>query len=168
METAITVLIIVGVLIFGILGLAQNSISMQSTISQSTSTMQSRLDDRSRTNLLPTGALVDPLLGTWVDVTVRNTGSTKLANFDKWDVILQYTDVFGASRVQWFSYTTSWSQQIYQTAPLVAEVFDPGIFNPGEEMVIRVNMPVAIRIGSTNQVMIATPSGITASTVFIR
>lgn len=168
METAITVLIIVGVLIFGILGLAQNSISMQSTISQSTGTMQARLDDRSRTNLLPMSALVDPLLGTWVDVTVRNTGSTKLANFDKWDVILQYTDVFGAARVQWFPYTTSWSQQIYQTAPTVVEVFDPGIFNPGEEMVIRVNVPVAIRIGSTNQVTLATPSGITASTVFMR
>ena len=168
METAITVLIIVGVLIVGILGLVQTAISTQSTVSQSTYVMQSRLEDQTRTSLMPLSATADPVLGNWVDVTLRNTGASKLANFEKWDVILQYTDAFGVTRIQWYPYLTSWSKQIYQTAPTVPEVFDPGIFNPGEEMTIRVNVVVAIQNGSTNLATIATPSGITASSMFTR
>jgi len=168
METAITVVIIVGILLVGMLGLLQNAMSMQSSVSQSTVEMQSRLEERTRTNILPVTTAVDPVLGTWVDVTIRNTGTTKLADYAKWDVILQYTDVLGTARTVWVPYTTGWGKQIYQVAPGVPEVFDPGIFNSGEEMTIRVNVAVAIQSGSTNLATIATPNGITASTVFTR
>lgn len=166
METAITVLIIVGVLVVGILGLTERSISLQNTVSQSTYVMQSRMDERARTNITPLNAQADPVLGAWVEVTVRNGGTNKLANFEKWDVILDYTDAFGVSRTEWFPYAIGWTKQIYQTAPTMPEVFDPDILNPGEEMTIRVNLNVAVKEGSTNQITIATPSGITASTVF--
>jgi hypothetical protein len=168
METAITVILIVGVLIAGILGLVQTAISTQSTVSQSTYVMQTRLEDHTRTSIASVSATADPVLGNWVDVTLRNTGTSKLANYEQWDVILQYTDAFGATRIQWYPYLTGWSKQIYQTAPTVPEVFDPGIFNPGEEMTIRVNVAVAIQNGSTNLATIATPNGITASSIFTR
>lgn len=168
METAITLLVIVGILIVGILGLVETSLSMQSAVSQSTYVMQTRMEDRARTKITPLSATADPVLGSWVDVTLRNTGQNKLTDYEKWDVILQYTDALGATRVEWYPYGTGWSKQIYQTAPSVPEVFDPNIFNPGEEMVIRVNLAVAIQSNSTNLATIATPSGITASTIFTR
>jgi len=168
METAITVLLIVGVLIAGILGLVQTAISTQSNVSQSTNVMQTRLDDHARTNILPVSAIADPVLGNWVDVTLRNTGTSKLANFEQWDVILQYTDALDVLHVSWYPYPTGWTKQIYQTAPTVPEVFDPGIFNPGEEMTIRVIVPVTVKSPSTNRATIATPNGVTAATVFTR
>jgi hypothetical protein len=166
METAITVLIIMGVLVVGLLGLVQHTISTQNAVSQASYTMQTRLDDRTRTEITALSASADPVLGSWVELTLKNTGTNKLANYDKWDVILQYTDAFGAPHTQWYPYSTSWTKQIYQSAPTVPEAFEPGILNPNEEMVIHVTLTFAVKTGTTNLVTVGTQNGITASSVF--
>jgi hypothetical protein len=168
METVITTIIIVGVLVLAIVGLAQSSLSAQTSIAQSSGAMQERAGDRARTNLLSLYGRTTPL-GDYVELTLRNSGSTKLSNFNQWDVVLQYSD--GAStQVKWYPYGSAvnqWNQQIYLTAsPPVAEVFEPGIFNPGEEMVITVGVSPKVGTGTTNIAVVATPNGITASTVY--
>jgi hypothetical protein len=45
-------------------------------------------------------------------------------------------------------------------------VIEPGIFDPGEEIVITVKVSPSVGAGTTNLAVIATPNGITASTVF--
>lgn len=48
----------------------------------------------------------------------------------------------------------------------VVEVFEPGIFNPDEEMVIQVKIDPAVGGGTTNMVTLSTPNGVSASAAF--
>ncbi|MFA4835255.1 MAG: hypothetical protein WC749_04200 [Dehalococcoidia bacterium] len=46
------------------------------------------------------------------------------------------------------------------------EVFDSGIFNPDEELVIQMQVNPAVGEGTTNQVTVGTPNGVSASAIF--
>ena len=165
METAITALIIIAVLMLSVLALAERSLTAQATIAESTRQLQERTGERARTNLMPLGARTVNS-GNSVEVILRNMGGTKLADFNQWDVFLQYTDVAASYHVEWYS-SGKWTEQIYlTTTPLAAEVFEPGILNPGEEMVMTINVSPGVRAGTTNLATIVTPNGIRASAVF--
>ncbi|HLF26152.1 MAG TPA: hypothetical protein VJG32_07440 [Anaerolineae bacterium] len=168
METAITALLVIGILILSILGLSERSIAAQATISEASRLLQERAGDRARTDLTPLGVTTTPL-GDYVEVRLKNTGDTKLADFDQWDVIMQYTDGLGGYHVQWYGYPIDWTQQIYLAAsPPTAEVFEPGIFNPGEELVLRVRVSPGVGSNTTNLATVGSPNGITATAVFTR
>jgi flagellar protein FlaF len=170
METAITALIVIGVMLLAILSVSDRSITAQSVISEAAREMQEREGERARTNLEVLSA-TSSAQGQFVQVTVKNSGLTKLADFQVWDVLLDYSDGT-AERVRWYPYgsgVNKWDEQLYQVAsPPSAEFFDPGIFNPGEEMVITVEVSPAVGSGTTNLVSITSPNGITASAVFTR
>ncbi len=165
MENAISGLIIIGVLVLALLGLTESSLSTQAALAETTRLMQTRTLDQARTDITPLSATTS-ILGDTVDITLKNTGHTKLADFAHWDVILQYTDTFGAEHSEWYPYATKWMKQIYLTAPSSLEVIEPNIFNPGEEMVIEVPVAFTIGSGTTNVAAISTPNGVTATAIF--
>jgi len=174
METAITALIVISILILSMLGLSERSLLAQATISEASRQMQERVGEMSRTNLSPIAART--LSADSVEVTVRNTGNTRLADFNLWDVIVEYDAGGGAWQRGWFIYTAAaplsnqWTVAgIYVNAALLTpEAFERNIFDPGEEMVIRVKVSPPMGSGTTNQVTLATPNGIRASTIFTR
>ena len=172
METVISALIVIALLILAIVGLSQVSISSQASIAESAGLMQERTGDRARTNITSLGAQTTVLDETTdaVQVTLKNSGSTKVSDLDQWDVILQYTDGTNNPAVKWYpsgNGTNQWSAAIYSNASSqTPEVIEPGIFDPGEEMVITVKVSPSVGANTTNLAVIATPNGITASTVF--
>ena len=109
-----------------------------------------------------------------VQVTLSNSGQTKLADFNEWDVILNYYDSDGRDHVEELLYTTGalndnqWDLQgIYLDATQqIPEVFDPGILDPGDQMVIACQLNPPVGSNTTNQITIATPNGVTASQCF--
>ena len=157
MENAITGLIIIGVLILALLGLSEQSLSAHANISEAIRQMQDRLVKRGRTDITPVTAatLMSP---DYVQV--------KLADYNHWDAIIQYADVVGVNHVDWYGYPTGWTETIDQDGQ--PEVFERGILNPGEEIVLTIHLPADVQIGSINRAIIATPNGITASTIFTR
>jgi hypothetical protein len=166
MENAITGLIIIGVLVLAILGLTQSSLATQAAMAEATRLMQTRLTEQARTNLTALSASTSGI-GNTVYITVKNTGTTKLADFEHWDVIVQYADTLGTLHLEWSPYG-EWTQQIYASAPLTLEQIEPNILDPGEEMVI--SAPVAFTVGpdTTDQATVATPNGIVVTAVFTR
>ncbi len=168
MDSAITAIIVIGILILAVAGLSSFALSSQAAISESNREMQARLGERTQTNLAPLTAVTTPM-GDYVQVTLKNTGNIKLSDFSQWDVILQYSDGTN-TQIKWYAYgsgVNQWAQQIYQTTtPPTAEAFEPGILNPGEEIVITVNVSPTVGTGTTNLATIATPNGITAATIF--
>lgn len=168
METAITALIVIGILILAVLGLSEHSLTAQATLAEASRLLEERVGDRARTDLTPLAATTT-VLGDYVQVTLKNSGDTKLADFDQWDVILQYTDELGGYHVAWYAYPTDWTQQLFQTVtPPAAEVFESGIFNPGEEIMLQVRVSPSVGTGTTNLATVGTPNGITATAVFTR
>lgn len=170
METAITGLIIIGLLILVVVGLTTTALTTQAQLAESSRVMQERAGERVRTNITPTSATVSAS-GDVVYMIVKNIGTTKLTDFDQWDVILQYTGG-GTSQVAWYPYgngANHWTAQIYQVAAsLTAESFEPGVLNPGEELVIAVQVLPIVDTSTVNLATTATPNGITASMVFTR
>jgi len=169
METALPAVIIIGLLILASLIMSEQMLSSQDAVSASWREMQERAEERARTDLAPVGAETLSA-GYVVSITLSNDGGTKLADFDQWDVILQYDD----GSVRWYPFGQSsdeWQVAgIYLDASEVtAEAFEQDIFNPGEEMVIQVSLSLATRAPlGTHLATVATPNGITASTVFTR
>ncbi len=97
-------------------------------------------------------------------MTVRNDGQTNLSEFTKWDVIVQYqtgefrylnySPVYPANNGQWAV------KGIYATdgSP---ETFDPGILDPGEQMVVIDHAgPGAWFRDNRAEITVSTPNGV--------
>jgi hypothetical protein len=103
----------------------------------------------------------------WADllrVTVENVGQTKLACFDKWDLIVRYSDG-GSFHTLWLPYTTGglhddeWQKaRIGLNGPL--EYFEPGILNPGEELVMLAKLGPLPGDNTTGELTVVSPNGI--------
>lgn len=104
-------------------------------------------------------------------VTVENAGQTKLSNFNKWDLLLNYYDGTGTYHTEWLPYTTGtlndneWQKaRIGLNGPI--EFFEPGILNPGEELVILARLNPPPGNGTTGDITVATPNGVYDSISF--
>lgn len=114
--------------------------------------------------------------GATVDWFVSNTGQTQLRVYEDWDVVIVYQDSASTGLVvQRLVYTTNasplageWTVTgIYRDAgTLTAEVFNPGIVDPGEEFIIRAQLDPAISTPTTNSVTLAVENGVTVSAQF--
>jgi len=110
--------------------------------------------------------------GPLVDITVGNDGQAPLLGWEGWDVIVQYYAGDGTYHQRRLSYTTAPSPgdnqwvvvAIYRDAT-TTEAFQPGILDPGEEVVLRARLSPAARRGE-GRVLVATPQGVTASAPF--
>ena len=110
----------------------------------------------------------------WADLlrlTVENTGQTKLASFDKWDLIVHYYDAEGVFHTEWLPYTTDnlsdneWrAARIGLNGPI--EFFEPNILNPGEELTILARLSPLPGDNTTGEITVATPNGIYDSISF--
>lgn len=111
----------------------------------------------------------------WSDylrATVKNDGQTKLASFDKWDVIVNYEDSGGDLYTKWLPYTTAspldneWQNaRIGLNGPV--EFFEPGILNPLEEMVVLINLDPPSENATSGSIAMAAPNGVYASFPFL-
>jgi hypothetical protein len=174
METALAALIILTVVLYGAVTVIHDYLSAQDAIMTSWREMEERLGERARTDISPLGAETQSA-GAIVEVILRNEGDTKLADFDQWDVIVQYYRASGQYLINWLPYTevespgdNEWTVAgIYLSASeATPEVYEPGILNPGEEMVIRMKVKPPVGPATTNLATIATPNGVSATAVF--
>ncbi|MBF8266818.1 MAG: hypothetical protein HW388_326 [Dehalococcoidia bacterium] len=171
MANAVVALLLVAFTLFGVTLMAQGSFVAMNQVSDGWKQMEERSVERAHTEMevLDTGGT--PFLE---EVTLRNSGSTPLRDFEKWDVIVQYYQSDGTYHQRWLSYTEAsppgdnqWTiAGIYVDAGASqAEIFQPGILDSAEEMVIQLKLSPAAR-SSGNQVIIGTPNGISVVTSF--
>src|SRR5450432_1975892 len=177
METVLAAFIAIFITMFAAFSLTATVLSTQDTFRVNLQAMQSRLDARSRTELLPGNARIINL-GTVLELVYRNQGATKLVDFDHFDLIIQYLDnaIPADYHIGWMPYTigvplnNEWSVSgIYaNAAQSLPEAFDPGILNPGEELKVAVKLSPPVGEGKTVQVLLETDNGVSASTQLTR
>ena len=173
METAFVSIICIALIVVGGMTMSQGFLSSVDTASLGLEKVSERDEGIMRTNLSILSA-TQPATNR-VQVALQNNGQTKLGDFAKWDVIDQYYDPGGTYYVKWLPYTENatlgddqWRKKgIYLNSEnLTAEVFEPGILNPGEEIVIEAKVNPQVGIGTSNLIVTSTPSGIPASIGF--
>jgi archaeal flagellar protein FlaF len=172
METAFVSIICVALMVIGGMTMSQGFLTSVDSTTNNIQVLSHRDEDIMRTNIMIINASMtsaDTLL-----VTVKNSGQTKLSNFEKWDIIIHCEDVSTQKHVDWLPYDgvspglNEWNVAgIYQKASDdIVEVFEPGIINPDEEAVLQclIDPPVGAR--SINLVSVSTPNGVTVSKTF--
>ncbi|MDD5093382.1 MAG: hypothetical protein PHV74_03245 [Dehalococcoidia bacterium] len=89
MENAIVAIFAIGLILFAMLVLSQVSLSSTDTIATAWQQRADTSADISKTRISSLGVETQNG-GSIINVTLKNEGTTKIADFDHWDVILQY------------------------------------------------------------------------------
>ena len=173
MENAVVALICIAIILVGVLIMVQGGLYSVDLLSTSWKQMEKRTGEIARTDITALSATSD---GTNVEITLKNEGETKLYYFDHWDVVIQYYQANGTYWIKWLPYTETnppgddeWTVEgIYLDAKSDPEVYDPGIFNPGEEIVIWMKVNPLVGLNTSNLVTVATANGVRASINFSR
>ena len=169
METAIVSIICIALVVFGGMTMSQGFMTSVDASTSGLEEIGQKSEAILRTDLTPVSAN-QPSADT-LEVVLENTGQIKLAEFGKWDVIVQYYDGTGAYFVEWLPFivgapgNNEW-QVTWIRLDGQPEEYEPGVLNPGEQMMITIKLDPAVGAGTTNMVVIGTPSGVTASTHF--
>lgn len=169
METVIVSIICIALIVFGGMTMSQGFMTSVDASTTGLGEIGQRDETIMRTELTAVSASL-PAANT-LEMILENSGQVKLANFDKWDIIVQYYDGSGDYHVIWLPFTeAALANNEWDIAWLrldgAAEVFEPNVLNPKEQMMIRAQLDPAVGANTTNMVVAATPSGITASAYF--
>lgn len=174
METAIVSVICIALIVVGGMTMSQSFLSSVDSTALGLEEVGERDEEITRTSLSMLSANTDDS-GTTLNLTLENSGQTKLNDFAKWDIIIHYYDGDDNYYVVWLPYTETtpgdneWTKEgIYFDADSQeAEVFEPGILNPGEELAIEAKLSPPVGEDTTNMAIVAAPNGISASKSFI-
>ena len=175
MENVIVAVVVITLILLTAMTVFQSSLSAQDAIATAWQEMEERAGDRARTDLTPITATIKSA-GSLVEITLRNDGDTKLADFDRWDVIFQYYTDLPGYETDWYPYVNSmpgnnqWTVAgIYVDAEsAVPEVYEIGILNPEEEIVVQIQVWPVVGANTTNMVTVGTSNGVRTSTVITR
>ena len=113
-----------------------------------------------RTVIGVTSTSVDGACGLTVDA--ENTGATSIRRFPEMDVILQFPT--GNNPASAMVYTTEVPNLGQWTVTFISGVFEPGVWNPGENLTIQAQVPLLEDGGGI--VTISTPNGVVTEAAF--
>jgi hypothetical protein len=172
METAIVTIICLALVIFGGMAMSNGFITSLDTGTAGLEEINSRNDTLMRTELSPVSANTSVVSGPDpLDIILDNSGQIKMADFEKWDVIVQYLGEDGQYYVEWLPYVEGTTNKFEWDVGLITmngqtEVFEPGVLNPGEQVTLRAWLDPSLKSTATGMVTVSTPGGITCSTYF--
>jgi archaellum component FlaG (FlaF/FlaG flagellin family) len=173
METALITLICVAIIIVGTVTTVMTSIQSATSLSESLKEMEDQAADIRRTEIDAIDN-IDDVGDDDIDVTVVNEGHTDLAQFPRWDVIAQYQNG-GAEYSTYLEYTTDvdpgdnqWTVDGIYMPDDTPEVMDPNILNPGEKVVLRIDLNPLMDIKTYSMVTVSTPNGVTSQSLLYR
>ena len=167
METSIPAAVIAAILMVSAVVLGRSGYQAFDGMGQVWKEREARAGDQARTQLTITSVTHSPPNSPYVNVNLRNDGSTNLANYDRMDVVVQYTTGTGARVLVWVPYTSSpLTDNTWTVQGILGDAFEPGIVNPTETLQMRIQLNPIVGNGTTNRLLIATDLGVTVSTTF--
>lgn len=168
METALVSLVSIALVIISTLTMTMSYLQSASTMADSWKQMEQQVGSIIRTEIVATPPV--SYGGGVVNLTVANEGQINLGDFPYWDVIVQYQN----GQVNYIAYTeyppgsNQWAVEGIYQSDNVTELFDLNLLNPGEEMIVAINLNPEIGEGTTGKITIATPNGVTSQCLVSR
>lgn len=170
MDTIIASIVTISLFLFAGLTIFETSLKTQETLAQSWIEMETRSSRQANSAILPIDIEVTGG-GNVVEVTLKNTGGTRLDQFDEWDVMFQYYDSSNDYHISWYPFTSGgnpnnhWQVEgiYFEADSSTDEVFEPGVLNPSEEMILELRVSPKIKSNTIGMLLIATNDGITTS-----
>lgn len=171
METVLVSLICVALIVFGGMTMSQGFMTSVDTTTTGLEDVRQRGETLMRTELTPVSSNLTA--ANTLEVILENTGQAKLADFNKWDFIVQYYDDAGVYYSRWLPYTAgTLGDNEWEVTGITlggeTEAYEPNVLNQSEAITLVAQLDPAVGDNTTNMVVVATPDGITASTYFTR
>jgi hypothetical protein len=172
MSNAIVALVVIALMLTAALTWSQTAYTSFDSVSQALKQTTQTTQEVSRTDIRVIDAQTQ---GGFVEVSVLNNGEVHLAQFAKWDVLVQYYDAAGEYHISQLSYTenpspgdSQWTiVNIYTDESLgQKEIFEPGILDPGEVMLMRLSLNPLPGVATTNFVTVSSANGVATSAQF--
>jgi len=165
METSIPAAIVAAILMVSVVLLARTGFRSFDDMGQVWKEMEVRASEQAHTELTVTN--VNDLSGPVWQVDLRNDGSTRLAEYGRMDLVVQYTRSGGAQEVDWIPYTDgSLADNTWVVYSITNDSFEPGLVNPGETLVVQFRLNPEAAEGSTNRFFFSSELGVTVSSAF--
>jgi len=140
---------------------------MADGLSNSVVEMQENRNEILKTEIKVTGVSTDR---EDILVFLQNTGSIKIGDFTYMDVIIAYQNESGAVKTVWIPYQEGevLSENRWTKLDIAPDLMNPGVFDPGEKMELRVRLDASDPPGnsSVNWLLVAAPNGVKTSQYF--
>ncbi len=170
MENVVVAIVIITLLLFAIFTLTAAVFDAQATTATAWEEAVTRMDEQVHTAfdvLIATSP--DGMTIQWV---IENSGSTHLADYDRWDVMLHYYDTLGAYHISYIPYSAMLTADHWTVTQLFVgsstpETYNRGIFDPSERAQIDIPLVFAIQPDTVVQLTAAPANGTVVSTQFV-
>ena len=167
MATIVVSIICIAMIILGGMTLSQGLLTSADTAALSFDDLSVREGEMMRTDL--TGVTASLPSSDTLQAEFDNSGQIKLANFEKWDFIVNYYDSTDNFTASWLDYTeTSPGDNEWDITGFYldgsAEAFEPGIMNPEEEIELEAILDPEAGFRAITMTLV-TPNGIAESLV---
>jgi hypothetical protein len=169
MESILVSLISIALVIISSVTLAFSNLRSTSQLADSWKQMAAQTSEISRTGISATPT--SSYGGGNVEVRVENDGQTNLADFKGWDVLAQY-ETNGTAYITYSSIypptENQWTVKGIYSSGDIMEIFDPNVLDPGEQMVVSINLNPELASGEVCKITIVTPNGVKTQTQISR
>jgi len=163
-DSILPALLAVTIMLLASLMIGRSSFTSFQVLGDAWQDAEERTVERVRSDISITSINVS---GSRVDVTVRNDGATRVIDFARMDLVVQYQEGVN-SYIKYLPYTASSppSDDTWTVDSISNDVIDPGVLNTGESMNVQIQLNPAVGAGSTNWLQVTTDLGISASMFF--
>ena len=159
-------MIIGAIVLTAIAILGRGSLQTYDDVGMSLRALESRLVEKTGTQLIVTNPTVDPS-GDFVTFGLRNDGQTRIAAFDRLDLIVTYHESPSTQVSAWLPYSeTGPAANAWTLLSILDDGFEPGILNPGETAQLRLDLNPGIAASQSNSLVISTELGSTVEAAF--
>ena len=173
MQVAVAFFFTISVLVIVLFVIGKDMLDTFSDVTDAWYVVEARTERRSDTKITGPTELSVSATST-VQMTIVNEGGVPLRGFAGWDVIFEVQTAPGLG-ISYLSYTASstpatgeWTAKgiCLNAASSTPEVVDPGVFNPGEEMVVLANPSPSVVADTYDRAIFSTPNGVVVKTIF--
>ncbi|HWC31260.1 MAG TPA: hypothetical protein VG845_14355 [Dehalococcoidia bacterium] len=166
MDNAIPSMIIGAIVLTAIAILGRGSLQAHEDLGMSLRTLEARLVERTSTQLTVQDTTVDGS-GTFVTFSLRNDGQTRIAAFERLDLIVTYYDSPVTQVSAWLPFNDGGpADNAWTLLSILDDGFEPGILNPGETAQLRLDINPGVAASQTNSLVISTELGSTVEAAF--
>jgi archaellum component FlaF (FlaF/FlaG flagellin family) len=165
MDSAIPSMLIAALLLVAATFMARTGLHSYDQLGASIKATQSRVSAQNTTRLSITGTSLNSGRDT-LTLMLHNDGQTRLASYNKLDVILTYYTSADTRITSWLPFTDSVTADSWRLMGIQDDVYEPGILNPGETAQIEIDLGSAVQAGKTNLIVIGSEAGSTVSIPF--
>lgn len=163
--TVIASMLSVAILLLASYVCSSGGFYMADVLANSVMEMQENKNEIMKTNIEITNISANEA---GIFVSLNNTGSTKVGDYDYMDVIVKYSNASGIAKTMWVPYQGDPDalENKWTVGNISPDLVNPGILDPGEEMELQILLGDSLENKSVNWLLVAAPNGVKASGYF--